>query len=268
MNRGDFTEANRLSWNAAEPHHRQAKFAEWVEHFSDPSYVCFPDVLISELKKIGVAGTDCAQLCCNNGRNLISLRHMGANRIVGFDISDAFIAQGIELANACGCESELHRCDIYQVPDSFDAQFHLVLFTVGALCWLPELAPALGTATRLLRPGGALVIHDIHPVILMWDQEGSGYPVSPDLPYFNPKPYESTEGLDYFTGKSHDSPVNYEFSYTISDIIQGCIDHGLNIRRFLEFPEDAAGCWQEVTALEARPPMSLVLVAQTAPIRE
>ena len=53
---------------------------------------------------MGVQGKDVVQLCCNNGRELISIQRMGANRCVGVDISAAFIAQAEQLNDAAGAD--------------------------------------------------------------------------------------------------------------------------------------------------------------------
>ena len=58
-------------------------------------------------------------------------------------------------------------CDVYAVPAEYDAQFDLVYISVGAFGWLPDLTGFLAVCARLLRPGGKLLIYEMHPILDM-----------------------------------------------------------------------------------------------------
>src|SRR5512147_1738742 len=100
MERRDYTAANRQSWNEAAPVHKEQKFEELLQAFRRPGYSRLDQIATHTFEKIGIQGKTVAQLCCNNGRELLSVKNMGAGRCVGFDIADNFIEQGRQLAAA------------------------------------------------------------------------------------------------------------------------------------------------------------------------
>src|SRR3546814_1097938 len=100
MEAQDYIEANRQSWDEAAPVHAEQKLADLLAGFAKPGYSCLDEIETAILEKIGVEGKAVAQLCCNNGREVLSVVNMGAARGVGFDISEAFLEQGRQMARA------------------------------------------------------------------------------------------------------------------------------------------------------------------------
>nr|HPI32382.1 hypothetical protein [candidate division Zixibacteria bacterium] len=100
------TEANRRAWNEATPLHQRHRTVDLRAKFAEPGYSCLDPIETAKLLQIGLAGQRVAQLCCNNGREILSLVNLGAAEGVGFDISDAAIAEAYEAGllgkNACG----------------------------------------------------------------------------------------------------------------------------------------------------------------------
>jgi ubiquinone/menaquinone biosynthesis C-methylase UbiE len=70
-----------------------------------------------KLLQIGVKGKAVAQLACNNGRELLSIKNMGAERCVGFDIAEEFIKQAEELNQAAQLDCEFVVSNIYEIPE-------------------------------------------------------------------------------------------------------------------------------------------------------
>ena len=70
------------------------------------------------LEPVDVRGKSIIQLCCNNGREILLLRNMGAERCVGVDAAEAFLAHGREIIRIAGAEDqvELIEGDIYDLP--------------------------------------------------------------------------------------------------------------------------------------------------------
>src|SRR6266540_2015773 len=98
MQRAEYTSANRRAWNEAAPVHDKYRLTQVVTDFHQPGPSSLSAVATQILKQIDLEGKSVAQLCCNNGRELLSIKHLGAGRCVGFDISDNFIEQARELA--------------------------------------------------------------------------------------------------------------------------------------------------------------------------
>jgi hypothetical protein len=93
-----FTDANREAWDEAAPVHGKINQARLLEAFARPGYNTLDAHCLDRLNEIGVRGKSIAHVCCNNGRELLSLKNLGAGHCVGFDASAAFIEQARELA--------------------------------------------------------------------------------------------------------------------------------------------------------------------------
>jgi SAM-dependent methyltransferase len=159
-NRDDYTAANRAAWDASAPYHEEgAEFAGLLEGFAKPGFSCLDAELTERLEALGVAGKDVAQLCCNNGREILSVKNLGAGRSVGFDQSGAFLAQARRLAAAGGLDCDFVEGDVYEIPAEFDGAFDMVLITIGVFGWMPDLRAFFDVVARLLRPGGALLVY-------------------------------------------------------------------------------------------------------------
>jgi SAM-dependent methyltransferase len=149
----DYVDANRAAWNASAPHHRRAAWYEGIlKGFAKPGHLCLDDILTGRLLALDVAGKDVAQLCCNNGREILSVKNLGAGTCVGFDQAGAFLEQAEEFRATGGIDCRFVETDVYRVPSDFDASFDIVLITIGVLGWMPDLPGFFAVASRLLRP--------------------------------------------------------------------------------------------------------------------
>ena len=161
------TAGNCAAWNEVAPLHRQQNQARLLHQFMQPGYTCLDATATKNLNAIGMSGKDVAQLCCNNGRELVSVKNMGANRCVGFDGASGFIEQAQELAAAAGQECEFVQCDVYDIAPEFNGAFDVVMVTIGVLNWMPDVAGFFAAGARLLRPNGVLFIFEQHPIMDM-----------------------------------------------------------------------------------------------------
>ncbi|HWA41663.1 MAG TPA: class I SAM-dependent methyltransferase [Hypericibacter adhaerens] len=265
MKRDDYTAANREAWNEAAPIHERRTFERLLEGFRQPGYSCLEPIETETLLGIGVAGKAVTQICCNNGRELLSVKTMGAGRCVGFDISEEFIAQGRQLAEAGGIEAEFLATDVYRIPAAYDAQFDLALITIGALGWMPDLKGFFAIVARLLKPKGQLFIHEQHPIMGMFEP-GDPEP-QPQLrhSYFKADPFRDETGLDYWGKETYKAKPTYWFQHKLSDVITGCLENGLALELFTEHEQDLGGIFDNVTAQPILPPLSYRLIARKAP---
>ena len=173
----DYIAGNRAAWDASADYHRNAgSFAKMRDGFAAGGYSCLDEIETGIFKSLGVEGKDVAQLCCNNGRELLSVKTMGAGTCAGFDQSAPFLEQGRELAAAGKIDCRFVETDVYEIPAEFDAAFDLVFVTIGVFGWMPDLSRFIGVAARLLRPGGAFYVYEQHPIINMFE---AGDPVDP-----------------------------------------------------------------------------------------
>ncbi len=253
-----YTEANRVMWNLTAGIHYKAYVEELKKKLADPGYSTLDAVEREVLGRTGLAGLDVVQLACNNGRELISLKRAGARRCLGIDISEQFIVQARGLAEIAGAEVEFLQADLMRLGNAYDKQFDLVYITIGALGWLPDLNALLDLITRLLRPGGSLFIYEMHPILNMFK---SGDSLELAHSYFETQPYYEATGEDYMDPDSVIEAGSYWFQHKLSDIIGGCLRHGLRITFFEEYPHDISMVYRPLEQFAVKPPLCFALTA-------
>jgi SAM-dependent methyltransferase len=270
--RDDYTAANRAAWEASAPYHEEgADFAALLEGFGEAGFTCLDAVLTERLLALGVAGKDVAQICCNNGREILSVKNLGAARCVGFDQSGAFLAQGRRLAAAAaggggGIDCDFVEGDVYKISDAYDGAydgaFDIVLITIGVFGWMPELGTFFDVVARLLRPGGALLIYEEHPIMNMFEP-GTADPLKPVNSYFKAEPFEDTGAIVYDGTQDLPGETQYWFVHKLSDIMTACLERGLAIEHFREYPHNInADEFEIYNGQAAQLPLSYLLVAR------
>jgi SAM-dependent methyltransferase len=259
----ELIETNRQMWEETALIHERVAFESLLAqaHASDFSTL---DVVARErLAELGLAGKAAAQLSCNNARELLSIKKAGAGRCVGFDISERFIDQGRRLAQAGNVELELCRTNVYEIPASYDANFDLVILTVGVLGWLPDAAGFFQVAARLLKPGGDLFVYEMHPLLDMFDDQKLD-PLHPTLArsYFLSEPILGQDLPDYFDQNAIVHSRSYWVHHKLSDIIGGVVRAGLQLTSFQEYAHDVSGVYQKLERCPHPLPLSYTLTAR------
>jgi len=263
----DYIEANQQSWNAAAPHHKaSARYQNILEGFKQPGHSCLDDILTARLLALDVTGKDIAQLCCNDGCEILSVKNLGAARCVGFDQAGAFLEQAHAFRAAAGINCEFVETDVYKIDSSFDASFDVVLITIGVFGWMPNLERFIAVASRLLRKGGVVCIYEQHPIVNMMEP----YEV-PDDPtrlvhsYFKNTPFEDDVAYAYDGTASWKSPKKYWFVHKVSDIMTAFLDEGLTIEVFKEYPHNISSAeFNMYNDQTAQLPQSYMLIVRKA----
>lgn len=256
-----FTQANREAWDEAAPLHGRINQARLLENFAEPGYSTLDDHCLDRLMEIGFQGKSVAQLGCNNGRELLSLKNLGAGRCVGFDASSAFIEQARELAAASGHpDVEFVATDIYDIAPENAGPYDVVMSTIGVISWMPDLVGFFGVMGRLTRPGGHVFIEETHPVLLMYEEGEGGAPSFLKYSYFKDEPWEETTGLDYYGGTKYASKPHYSFQHTLADIMMAAIGEGFVLEHFAEFGYNISEFCADLEHAEATPPMGMTMV--------
>lgn len=261
MNKKKYTEANRIAWNEAMPYHQKAKDGKFFRAFLEPGYSCLDETITAKIKEIGITGRDAAQLGCNDGREILSLKNLGAQRAVGFDISDAAIAEARKLAKVAKIECEFVRTDIYEIPEEYNDSFDLIYISIGVLPWMLDLESFFKIVSRLIRKNGILLIYETHPIMQMFDSAKKDVPMQMTESYFRKDPWVDTTSLDYYDNTQYDASVHYDFPHTLSEIINNIIRQGLTLAQFEEYPHDTSLCYKHLENGGIQLPMSCILVA-------
>jgi SAM-dependent methyltransferase len=260
--RKEYTDANRVAWDEAAPRHAAHNNDELFSAARDPDFVSFEGDILTTLQAVGVEGKSVIQLGCNNARETLSLRNMGAARCVGVDASEEFLVHGremIRIADAAG-QVELVCADVYDLPTEFNASFDMVLVTIGVVSWMPDLQAFFEVIRGLLKPGGQLVMEEMHPVLFMYEENAETGVSSIQYSYFNEEIWEETGGLDYYGHEVYDGAPNYSFMYRLDEILMAGIERGLSLSYIRELDYDISNFCSDLEQSPTKPPLGFVLV--------
>ncbi|MBI9046389.1 MAG: class I SAM-dependent methyltransferase [Anaerolineaceae bacterium] len=256
-----FTDANRQAWNQAAGFHK-LQFEKYLQAFKEPGYSCLDDTALALLEKVEIKNKQVVQLCCNNGREILSIKNLGAARCVGFDISSEFISQGKQLAAAAQEDIGLYVLNIYDIPGRYFDGFDLVFISVGVLGWLPDLPRFFNLLNNLLISDGKVVIYEMHPILDMFEPKKTKDPLFPVDSYFRVEPFVSEEGLDYYENQEYESAASYWFHHKLCDIIQTSLQTGFELEYFQEYAHDLSKEYASFEHHKANYPLSYSLVSR------
>ena len=140
-------------------------YARWAADYDDEAnpLIALEEPVVMEL--VGdITGRDVLDAACGTGRYAIPLAQAGA-RVTGIDISEVMLGLARQKASEHGLSVDLRAADLRQLPFP-DASFDVMVCAL-ALCHLPELRQAVSELSRVLRPGGRLIVSDFHPFCLL-----------------------------------------------------------------------------------------------------
>lgn len=264
MSERDWIEANRLAWDQVAPIHESYYFEQLLKAFSYPGFSCLGPNSTRLFQSMNYRGKAVAQPACNNGRELVSLKNIGASRCVGFDLSGAFIGQAKRLAEAARVECEFVECNMLSIPESYASSFDIVYISVGTLRWVPRLERFITAVASLLKPRGQLFVHEMHPILAMFAADSQDRQPCFQRSYFMDTPHISTQGLDYYGNTRYQALPTYHFSHKLSDIIGTMAENKLNITHFQEMPYDISRAYTGLEKSGVGLPMSYTLIADKA----
>ena len=259
MPRPNFEKIAEVAWDEAAEIHRKIKHDDWLRAFEHERTYPIDPYLTARFEALSFQGKMIAQLNCNNGRELISLRLLGAGRCVGFDISTGVLAEARDLDAMTKAGCEFVKADCQVIPVAYYATFDIVLVTAGALCFVPDITKYFQQIANLLAPGGTGLIYEAHPLLNMFemdrDREGAA-----DLrfDYFRDVPKLHVQGLDYYTHKPYTAREIYYFHHTTADIVTASLAVGLAIDSMEELSFDPSQAFGQA-AFPVSTPMGLVL---------
>jgi SAM-dependent methyltransferase len=264
MNKEHITKTNQEAWDEVVSIHKKYHYDHLLEGFKRPGYSCIKGIKQDTLLAHGLEGKAVFQPCCNNGRDLLSIKNLGAKRCVGFDFCSEFIEQGKKFAAAGGIEYELIQADVYKLDKDYDGQFDIAYITSGTLCWFSDLDRFFAVVSQLMRQGAWLFMQEIHPILDMYSMEPSKRLRWLRLKhsYFMREPYTVKKGLDYYRSRAYRAKPCYSFHHKLSDIIQAIVNSGLIIETFEEHGNDTSGGkFKRLKRKKIRLPLSYIITA-------
>jgi SAM-dependent methyltransferase len=220
--------ANRARWDEAVPLHAASDLYDLVGFAAGRD-----DIRPFELLELGsVTGLDLLHLQCHLGTDTLSWARHGA-RVVGLDFSPAAVEAAIRLACDCGIDAAFVCSDVYNARDALIGRSFDVVYTgIGALGWLPDLDEWARVVRGLLRPGGALYLVEIHPIV--FGVLGDGRTLQQDI-------FEAEYSKGNERGGTYAAPeatfvntATFERAHSLSDVITAVLSAGLRIELFHE----------------------------------
>jgi SAM-dependent methyltransferase len=228
--------SNKAAWDqSASLHKTTDTWATLLKSVSNPEFSCLDPTITGVLQSLGVAGKDVVQLCCNNGRESLSLYGLGARSVVGVDQSGAFLQQARELANVSPHHPEFIDSDIHHLPAYLHERFDIALVTIGVLGWMPDIAQFMRHVASTLKPGGSLVMYETHPFLEVFDPRADN-PMLPATSYFRREPFVLQESIVYEGLGEQAGPTSYWFVHTMGEVVSAAIGANLQISHLQEYP--------------------------------
>jgi len=174
----------------------------------------------------GVRGLDVLYLQSHLGADGVVMARAGA-RVTCADFSPTALGRARELAAAVGVEIETVECDSRAIPESLHGRFDLVYVTVGAICWIDDLDLWMRQVSLALRPGGRLVMVEIHPVYQMIDGRVPDLVV--DFPYGGGAALSYSGTGTYADPEAELTSVTTCYAHSVADVVMGAVRAGQRI---------------------------------------
>jgi len=209
-------------------------------------------------------------LQCSHGLDSLSLLNIGADEVVGIDISEEMLTCAGEKSAMLGANAQWIRSVIVAAPSDLNETADLVYTGKGAICWMMDLDAWAAVVWRLLKPGGTLFLYEGHPLDFVWEEEESSFVLRDGAAYFTGQPSPEL-GFPYGAALRYDStkPVILTSRvWTIGETVTAVASAGLRITRLEEFADPFWDQFKHIPTAEfARLPHTFALVA-TKPIAD
>jgi 2-polyprenyl-3-methyl-5-hydroxy-6-metoxy-1,4-benzoquinol methylase len=210
-----------------------------------------------------VNGLDVLHVQCHIGFDTVTLARAGA-RVTGVDLSPASLEKARSVANRCGVDIEFVEGDSTALPDSLRGRFDLAYATIGVICWIGDIDAWMRSVASTLRPGGKLVLVEIHPLYNMLE---STEPFRVDFPYANTGPIGFSEDGSYADPSAKlEVTETVVFSHSLGEVVTAAVNAGLRVEALhehLEIERDPRG---DVLAREEDGQLRLRVDGQPLPV--
>lgn len=249
----EYKKANLALWNEWTELHQKSEFYD-LESFKAGR----TSLKQLEREELGdVTGKSLLHLQCHFGMDSLSWARLGA-KVTGVDFSEKAIALAQSLNGELGLDARFICSDVLELPNVLSEQFDIVFTSYGVLMWLPDLTRWGQVVAHFLRPGGTFYIAEIHPFGMIFDNDRGVTALKIRYPYFRtsePLKFE-VEGSYVDRDAKIKQPVDYEWVYSLGDVINAVAGAGLKIEFLHEFPfsehqmlpelmsQDADGHWR------------------------
>jgi len=168
-----------------------------------------------------VVGKEYVELGCGGGQASVGTAELGAETVVGVDLSGEQLQHARQLRDFYGVDARFLNGDVTNLPfpdDSFDVASSEAVYQM-----IEHLDEAFREAHRILRDGGVFVVGVPHPMYEILDVEEGAFERS----YYDTGRREITIDDDY------ESKL-IVFDRTVADLHNALVDAGFAVERLLE----------------------------------
>jgi SAM-dependent methyltransferase len=180
-------------------------------------------------------------LQCAGGTDTLSLWNLGADDVVGVDISQAMIRVAERKTAALQAPARWFACDVLDTPHALDGTADLVYTGKGALPWMMEIQAWADTVARLLNSGGRVYIFEGHPLDWVWDMAADQYQFSERTGDYFSRAIVTDRGWPVVSSavQAHKGERLHvhERQWTLGDVMNSLVAAGLLLERFEEHPD-------------------------------
>lgn len=218
----------RTAWDAYQQDYMAYHLEEWPdfrEHFANGG-VMLDGYVVEAMGD--VRGLQLLDICCAcDAKQAFSWANLGA-AVTACDLSPRAIEISRENARQIGLDVEFHVADAQTLEPIPDSAFDIVFATF--LSWFEDLPLAFRNWARVLRPGGKLLVHTLHP-LTFWLDESDGRVVT-EHAYEQSGPVESefagSDLADRHGGWGQRLPC-VEFHHTLADMLNAFVSAGFHL---------------------------------------
>lgn len=230
----EYIKKNQQMWDHLAPIHRGTSLYK-VDDFLEGALTLDP----LEIEEVGdVKGKSLLHLQCHFGLDTMSWARLGAEA-TGVDFSGESIDLAQTLNEQVDDKAKFLESNVYDLPDKLDEQFDIVFTSGGVLCWLPDLKKWANIVASFVKPGGFFYIREFHPVAYIFNDAEDSDNLKVHYPYFHKDEPVEFEQSGTYADPAVRFPIamkTYEWTHSLSDIINSVIDAGLQVEFFNEFP--------------------------------
>lgn len=244
--RGEYV-ANRANWDERADVHAASRFYDVEGLLAEPGRISDVarrdlDALTPHLPRTGVKGLSLCHLQCHIGADTLSWARLGAVDVHGSDLSGNSLKHARRIAERAGAPITYVECEATRTQHHITRRFDVVVTSVGAICWLPDLLPWGRTVAALLKPGGVFLVREPHPTGMVLNlEDGAGTPDRPwtvAYDYFNREPVVWDDDETYTDGETNFThTVNYEWDHSFAEVVGALLGAGLVIEGLYEYPD-------------------------------
>ncbi len=226
-------EANRRQWDqtAADWKGLRDRDQLWRRCPTSPE-LAFDGQALEMIRVFGgdLAGREVCVVGSGDNYAAFALAGLGA-RVTSTDISENQLAVARLRSQELALDIRFVRADAADLEPLQSGRFDLVCSTNGFLVWIADLSAVFRSVGRVLRAGGLYVFYDVHPFQRPWrDDVDSATMVRA---YWDIGPHRDQER------------GSFEFTWTMSHILNALADANLVLRLMAESPASSARFWQD-----------------------